>query len=47
MFHVDAFLHRYITHQSYNRWRSAATFFVTGARRCVALGLLYYRKSMT
>jgi ABC-type polysaccharide/polyol phosphate transport system ATPase subunit len=30
-FHVNAFLHRYTTDRPYDRWRSAATFFVTGA----------------
>jgi lipopolysaccharide transport system ATP-binding protein len=30
-FHVNAFLHRYITNRPYDRWLSAATFFVTGA----------------
>jgi hypothetical protein len=30
-FHVNAFLHRYVTSQPYDVWRSAATFFVTGA----------------
>jgi ABC-type polysaccharide/polyol phosphate transport system ATPase subunit len=30
-FHVNAFLHRYVTDQPYDRWLSAATFFVTGA----------------
>lgn len=30
-FHVNAFLHRYVTDQPFDRWLSAATFFVTGA----------------
>jgi lipopolysaccharide transport system ATP-binding protein len=30
-FHVNAFLHRYVTNKPYDDWRSAATFFVTGA----------------
>jgi homopolymeric O-antigen transport system ATP-binding protein len=30
-FHVNAFLHRYVMNQAYDVWRSAATFFVTGA----------------
>jgi lipopolysaccharide transport system ATP-binding protein len=30
-FHVNAFLHRYVKNQAYDVWRSAATFFVTGA----------------
>ena len=29
-FHVDAYLFRYTTDQPYDRWRSAATFFVAG-----------------
>jgi ABC-type polysaccharide/polyol phosphate transport system ATPase subunit len=30
-FHVNAYLHRYLTEHQYDSWRSAATFFVTGA----------------
>jgi lipopolysaccharide transport system ATP-binding protein len=30
-FHVSAFLHRYVTNRPYDRWLSAATFFVKGA----------------
>jgi lipopolysaccharide transport system ATP-binding protein len=30
-FHVNAYLHRYVTSLAYDRWMSAATFFVTGA----------------
>jgi ABC-type polysaccharide/polyol phosphate transport system ATPase subunit len=30
-FHINAFLHRYVTNRPYDRWLSAATFFVTGA----------------
>jgi ABC-type polysaccharide/polyol phosphate transport system ATPase subunit len=30
-FHVNAFLHRYVTNKPYDDWRSAATFFVAGA----------------
>jgi ABC-type polysaccharide/polyol phosphate transport system ATPase subunit len=30
-FHVNAFLHRYVTDKAYDSWRSAATFFVAGA----------------
>ena len=30
-FHVNAFLHRYVTDRAYDKWLSAATFFVTGA----------------
>jgi lipopolysaccharide transport system ATP-binding protein len=30
-FHVNAFLYRYVTQQNYDRWFSAATFFVVGA----------------
>ena len=29
-YHVNAFLHRYVTDQPYERWLSAATFFVAG-----------------
>jgi hypothetical protein len=29
-FHVNAFLYRYVTQKNYDRWLSAATFFVTG-----------------
>jgi len=29
-FHVNAFLHRYVTDKPYDRWLSAATFFVVG-----------------
>ena len=30
-FHVNAYLHRYLTNKPYDRWMSAATFFVAGA----------------
>ena len=30
-FHVNAYLHRYLTNHPYDRWMSAATFFVSGA----------------
>jgi lipopolysaccharide transport system ATP-binding protein len=30
-FHVNAYLHRYLTERAYDNWLSAATFFVTGA----------------
>jgi ABC-type polysaccharide/polyol phosphate transport system ATPase subunit len=30
-FHINAVLYRYVTNQAYDRWPSAATFFVTGA----------------
>jgi ABC-type polysaccharide/polyol phosphate transport system ATPase subunit len=30
-FHVNAYLHRYVTDRPFDRWLSAATFFVTGA----------------
>ena len=30
-FHVNAYLHRYVTNRAYDSWLSAATFFVTGA----------------
>jgi lipopolysaccharide transport system ATP-binding protein len=29
-YHVNAFLHRYVTEQPYDRWMGAATFFVAG-----------------
>lgn len=29
-FHVNAFLHRYVTDRAYDRWLAAATFFVVG-----------------
>jgi ABC-type polysaccharide/polyol phosphate transport system ATPase subunit len=40
-FHVNAFLHRYLTDRPYDRWLSCATFFVTGVpemRGIVTLG---------
>jgi lipopolysaccharide transport system ATP-binding protein len=30
-FHINAFLHRYLTDRPYDSWLNAATFFVTGA----------------
>jgi hypothetical protein len=30
-FHFNVFLYRYVTNRAYDRWTSAATFFVTGA----------------
>jgi len=30
-FHVNAFLHRYVTNKPFDSWRAAATFFVSGA----------------
>jgi lipopolysaccharide transport system ATP-binding protein len=30
-FHVNAYLHRYVTDRPFDRWLSSATFFVTGA----------------
>jgi ABC-type polysaccharide/polyol phosphate transport system ATPase subunit len=30
-FHVNAYIHRYVTDRPYDRWLSAATFFVAGA----------------
>jgi hypothetical protein len=30
-FHVDALLHRYVTNEPYDLWKSAATFFVASA----------------
>jgi hypothetical protein len=29
-YHVNAFLHRYVTNQPYDRWIGAATFFIAG-----------------
>ena len=29
-YHVNAFLHRYVTEQPFDRWAPAATFFVAG-----------------
>ncbi len=29
-YHVNAYLHRYVTDTPFDRWLSAATFFVTG-----------------
>ncbi|MGH7606344.1 MAG: ABC transporter ATP-binding protein, partial [Gemmatimonadales bacterium] len=31
-YHVNAFVHRYVTNQPYDRWTLAATFFVSGTR---------------
>ena len=42
-FHVNAFLHRYLTDQPYDVWRSAATFFVTGAPTVRGLVTLHPR----
>jgi ABC-type polysaccharide/polyol phosphate transport system ATPase subunit len=42
-FHVDAFLHRYTTNEAYDRWTTAATFFVAGAPRVRGLVDLHPR----
>jgi homopolymeric O-antigen transport system ATP-binding protein len=42
-FHVNAFLHRYVTNQAYDCWLSAATFFVTGAPEVRGLVTLHPR----
>jgi ABC-type multidrug transport system ATPase subunit len=40
-FHVHAYLHRYVTNRPYDRWLSAATFFVTGAPEARGLVTLH------
>jgi lipopolysaccharide transport system ATP-binding protein len=40
-FHVNAFLHRYVTDRPYDRWHRAATFFVTGAPEVRGIVNLY------
>jgi lipopolysaccharide transport system ATP-binding protein len=42
-FHVNAFLHRYVTDRPYDRWLAAATFFVTGAPEVRGLVTLHPR----
>jgi len=42
-FHVNAFLYRYVTSRNYDRWPSAATFFVTGAPDVCGSVTLYPR----
>jgi homopolymeric O-antigen transport system ATP-binding protein len=42
-FHVSAYLHRYVTSITYDRWIAAATFFVTGAPEARGLVTLYPR----
>jgi homopolymeric O-antigen transport system ATP-binding protein len=42
-FHVNAYLHRYLTDWAYDTWLSAATFFVTGAHDVRGLVTLYPR----
>lgn len=42
-FHVNAFLYRYLTDRNYDRWLSAATFFVTGAPEVRGIVTLYPR----
>jgi lipopolysaccharide transport system ATP-binding protein len=40
-FHVNAFLYRYVERKNYDRWLSAATFFVTGAPEVRGIVTLY------
>jgi ABC-type polysaccharide/polyol phosphate transport system ATPase subunit len=40
-FHVNAFLYRYVTSENYDRWLTAATFFVTGASEVRGVVTLY------
>ena len=42
-FHVNAFLHRYVTSQPYDRWLAAATFFVAGAPEVRGIANLHPR----
>jgi lipopolysaccharide transport system ATP-binding protein len=42
-FHVNAYLHRYVTNVAYDRWIAAATFFVAGAPEARGLVTLYPR----
>ena len=42
-FHINAFLHRYVTNRPYDRWLSAATFFVTGAQEVRGIVTLHPR----
>jgi homopolymeric O-antigen transport system ATP-binding protein len=42
-FHINAFLHRYVTNRAYDRWLSAATFFVTGAQEVRGIVTLHPR----
>ena len=42
-FHVNAFLHRYLTDQRYDSLNSAATFFVTGAHEVRGVVTLHPR----
>ncbi len=42
-FHVNAFLHRYITDRPYDRWTSAATFFVAATPEVRGLVTLHPR----
>ncbi|HTO08011.1 MAG TPA: ABC transporter ATP-binding protein [Myxococcota bacterium] len=42
-FHVNAFLHRYLTDLPYDTWRSAATFFVKGVPEVRGLVTLHPR----
>jgi lipopolysaccharide transport system ATP-binding protein len=44
-FHVNAFLHRYVTNKPYDRWLSAATFFVHGAPEVRGIVTLHPRLS--
>jgi lipopolysaccharide transport system ATP-binding protein len=43
-YHVNAYLHRYVTDQPYERWMLAATFFVTGTP--TARGVAYLAPSL-
>jgi hypothetical protein len=40
-FHVNAYLHRYVTSRHYDHWDGAATFFVTGAPEARGAVTLY------
>jgi lipopolysaccharide transport system ATP-binding protein len=40
-YHVNTFLYRYLTEQNYDRWISAATFFVSGAPEVRGIVTLY------
>jgi lipopolysaccharide transport system ATP-binding protein len=42
-FHINAFLHRYLTDLPYDAWHSAVTFFVTGAPEVRGLVTLHPR----
>lgn len=42
-FHVNAYLHRYVTSRAYDQWLTAATFFVTGTPEVRGLVTLHPR----